>query len=136
MVTMVAVIIAFLLGGLFGFITYGLCYVCGKSEEEDKHYNVLYLCNGHACDKYREDGKYVDCDNEDGGGCKYTNDILYAQNFISHVDKGSGFLYFTEIERGNKISEEDGKEHCSIIENPQDVINPDKVTNILGFSND
>lgn len=34
------------------------------------------------------------------------------------------------------MKDEDGKEHCSIIENPQDVINPDKVTNILGFSND
>lgn len=33
------------------------------------------------------------------------------------------------------MKDEDDKEHCCIIENPQDVINPEKVTNILGFSN-
>ena len=139
MVTMVAIIIAFLLGGLFGFITYGLCYVCGKNEEEEKHYSVLYLCDHKQCTCDEKD-QVPGCNKKYEGTpeeCKYTTDIFHARNFKCECRDEGGPIYFTEIERENKINEdEDGKEHCSIIENPQDVINPDKVTNILGFSND
>ena len=108
MVTMVAVIIAFLLGGLFGFITYGLCYVCGKNEEEEKHYSVLYLCDHKQCACDEKD-KIPGCNKKYEGTpeeCKYTTDIFHARNFKCECHEGCGIMYFTEIERGNNISEE------------------------------
>lgn len=107
MVTMVAVIIAFLLGSLFGFITYGLCYVCGKSEEEEV-YPVLYLCDRKQCTCDEKD-QVPGCDKKYEGTpeeCKYTTDIFHARNFKCECREGCDIMYFTEIERGNKISEE------------------------------
>lgn len=108
MVTMVAVIIAFLLGGLFGFITYSLCYVCAKREEEENNYSVLYLCDHKQCtcdEKDRVPGcnkKYEGTQEE----CKYTTDIFHARNFKCECRDEGGPIYFTEIERENESGEE------------------------------
>jgi len=50
--------------------------------------------------------------------------------------KGNEFYPCYEKDCMAYMKDYDGNGHCSIIENPNDVINPEKVVNILGFSND
>lgn len=108
MVTMVAIIIAFLLGGLFGFITYGLCYIVGHNNKEEEVYPVLYLCDHKQSTCYEKD-RIPGCDKKYEGTseeCKYTTDIFHARNFKCGFQDEGGLIYFTEIERENKINEE------------------------------
>lgn len=97
----IGLIFAFIIGGLFGFITYGLA-AASSNNNEDEDFTVLYLCNGHACDKLREEGKYVDCDNPDGCGCKHTTDICYAKNFEVNTD-GCERIWLEEKDRGDDL---------------------------------